>query len=107
MPVSFDRKGRPTTSRMATIRHIVASPSESTAQQEAQPGRVGESLLDRIGNPPLLQLQRVGQDFQNIEFCAKSELLDPGGPAKDLPALTMILAGRAAGALLSLQPLLP
>src|SRR5260370_5869455 len=101
MPVSFDRKGRPTTSRMATIRHIVASPSESTAQQEAQPGRVGESLLDRIGNTPLLRLQRVGQEFPNIEFCAKAEWFNPGGSVKDRPALSMIQAGLASSALKS------
>jgi cysteine synthase B len=84
---------------MATIRHIAASPSESTAQQKAQPGRVGESLLDRIGNTPLLRLQRVGQEFPNIEFCAKAEWFNPGGSVKDRPALSMIQAGIASGAL--------
>src|SRR5260370_1267633 len=99
MPVSFDRKGRPATSRMATIRHIAASPSKSTAQQKAQLGRVGESLLDRIGNTPLLRLQHVGQEFPNIEFCAKAEWFNPGGSVKDRPALSMIQAGLASGAL--------
>jgi cysteine synthase B len=84
---------------MATIRHIAASPSKSTAQQKAQPGRVGESLLDRIGNTPLLRLQRVGQEFPNIEFCAKAEWFNPGGSIKDRPALSMIQAGLASGAL--------
>jgi cysteine synthase B len=84
---------------MATIMHIAASPSESTAQQKAQPGRVGESLLDRIGNTPLLRLQRVGQEFPNIEFCAKAEWFNPGGSVKDRPALSMIQAGIASGAL--------
>ncbi len=64
---------------MATIRHIAASPSESTAQQDAQTGRVGESLLDRIGNTPLLRLQRVGQEFPSVEFCAKAEWFNPSG----------------------------
>ena len=80
---------------MASIRHIAASPSESTAQ----PGRVGESLLDRIGNTPLLRLERLGREFPNVEFCAKAEWFNPGGSVKDRPALSMIQAGLASGAL--------
>ena len=84
---------------MATIGHISASPSESTAQQGAHPGRTGESLLDRIGNTPLLRLQRVGQEFPNVEFRAKAEWFSPGGSVKDRPALSMIQEGLASGAL--------
>ena len=80
---------------MASIRHIAASPRESTAQ----PGRVGESLLDRIGNTPLLRLERLGREFPNVEFCAKAESFNPGGSVKDRPALSMIQAGLASGAL--------
>src|SRR5712664_3307426 len=84
---------------MATIGHIAASPRESKAQEGAQPGRVGDALLDRIGNTPLLRLQRVGQEFPNIEFCAKAEWFNPGGSVKDRAGLSMIQAGLASGAL--------
>ena len=84
---------------MATIGHIAASPRESTGQKGAQPARTGESLLDRIGNTPLLRLERVGQEFPNVEFCAKAEWFNPGGSVKDRPALSMIQAGLASGAL--------
>ncbi len=84
---------------MATIRHTAASPSESTAHRGPQPGRVGGSLLDRIGDTPLLRLQRVGQEFPNVEFCAKAEWFNPGGSVKDRPALSMIHAGLTSGAL--------
>jgi len=84
---------------MTTTGNIAASPSESTAQQEAPSARVGESLLDRIGNTPLLRLQRVGQEFPSVEFCAKAEWFNPGGSVKDRPALSMIQAGLTTGAL--------
>ena len=84
---------------MITTGHIAASPRESKVQEGAQPGRAGESLLDRIGNTPLLRLERVGQKFPNIEFCAKAEWFNPGGSVKDRPALSMIQAGLASGAL--------
>ncbi len=80
---------------MATTRQFAASPRESTAQQD----RVGESLLARIGNTPLLRFERFGKDFPNIEFCAKAEWFNPGGSVKDRPALSMIQAGIASGAL--------
>jgi len=82
---------------MPTTGHIAASPRESTAQ----PSRMGESLLDRIGNTPLLRLERVGQEFPNVAFCAKAEWFNPGGSVKDRPALGMIQAGLASGALRS------
>src|SRR2546425_9351761 len=83
---------------MATTDHIAASTRKSRAEG-TQPGRAGESLLDRIGNTPLLRLQRVGKEFRNAEFCAKAEWFNPGGSVKDRPALSMIQAGIASGAL--------
>jgi cysteine synthase B len=80
---------------MATTGHIPASPLQSAAQQ----GRAGESLLERIGNTPLLRLERVGREFPNVEFCAKAEWFNPGGSVKDRPAMSMIQAGLASGAL--------
>jgi len=60
---------------------------------------VGQSVLERIGNTPLLRLERVAREFPNIEFLAKAEWFNPGGSVKDRPALSMIQAGLAGGAL--------
>jgi len=76
---------------MATGHHIAASPSESIAQ--------ADSLLSRIGNTPLLRLERIAAEFTPIEFYAKAEWFNPGGSVKDRPALSMIQAGLASGAL--------
>ena len=80
---------------MGITGQITASAVKSTAP----PGRRGESLLDRIGNTPLLRLERVGKEFPNVEFYAKAEWFNPGGSVKDRPALSMIQAGLATGAL--------
>ena len=80
---------------MATTGHSASSQRESAAQ----PGRAGVALLERIGNTPLLRLERVGSEFPNAEFCAKAEWFNPGGSVKDRPALSMIQAGLASGAL--------
>ena len=59
----------------------------------------GRSVLDYIGNTPLLRLQRIGREFPNVEFSAKAEWFNPGGSVKDRPGLSMIQAGLASGAL--------
>src|ERR1700738_5713108 len=61
--------------------------------------RAGQSVLDYIGNTPLLRMERVGREFPNVELSAKAEWFNPGGSVKDRPALSMIQAGLASGAL--------
>ena len=73
--------------------------ARAVRESTTQPGRPGESLLDRIGNTPLLRLERVSREFPNVEFYAKAEWSNPGGSVKDRPALSMIQAGIASGAL--------
>jgi cysteine synthase B len=80
---------------MSTIGPIVASARASATPQH----RGGESLLDLIGNTPLLRLERAGSEFANVEFYGKAEWFNPGGSVKDRPALSMIQAGLASGAL--------
>ena len=61
--------------------------------------RAGHTLLEQIGNTPLLHLANVGREFPNIEFYAKAEWFNPGGSVKDRPALSMIQAGLSSGLL--------
>jgi S-sulfo-L-cysteine synthase (O-acetyl-L-serine-dependent) len=61
--------------------------------------RSGHSLLDQIGNTPLLHLPRIGLEFPDIEFYAKAEWFNPGGSVKDRPALSMIRDGISSGLL--------
>jgi cysteine synthase B len=67
--------------------------------QSRDAGRAGESLLARIGNTPLLRMQRMGREFAPAEICAKAEWFNPGGSVKDRAAFSMIEAGLASGAL--------
>lgn len=70
----------------------------------AEPSRissapVGQSALERIGNTPLIRLERISKEFPGVEFCAKAEWFNPGGSVKDRAALSMIREGERAGAL--------
>jgi cystathionine beta-synthase len=57
-----------------------------------------DSLLDLIGNTPLVRMDRIGRDL-SAQLLAKLEFLNPGGSTKDRPALTMVLAAERDGRL--------
>src|SRR5262250_180923 len=59
----------------------------------------GQSVLERVGNTPLLRISQVTSEFPNVQFFAKAEWYNPGGSVKDRPALSMIRAGLASGKL--------
>jgi cysteine synthase B len=57
------------------------------------------SILDQIGNTPLLSLRRLAGIPAGVEIYAKAEYFNPGGSVKDRPALNMILDGERTGKL--------
>ena len=59
---------------------------------------VAESVLDLIGNTPMVQLPRVGAGLP-CPVVAKLETTNPGGSSKDRPAVTMIDEAEKAGLL--------
>jgi cystathionine beta-synthase len=60
--------------------------------------QVAESLLDLIGNTPLVRLRRVTAGLR-CQVVAKLEMANPGGSVKDRPAVAMIDAAEREGLL--------
>ena len=62
---------------------------------------LGAGLLDRIGNTPLLRLEKIanGAIHARVRLYAKAEWYNPGGSVKDRAALNMILEGIKRGQL--------
>src|SRR5688500_12635291 len=62
-----------------------------------------ESVIDLVGNTPLVRISRVTRDLGSPErqplLLAKMEMLNPGGSVKDRIGLPMIEAAEAAGLL--------
>jgi cysteine synthase A len=58
---------------------------------------VYNSVLDLIGNTPLVRLRHIGGGDQAAEIWAKCEHLNPGGSVKDRIALAMIEAAEREG----------
>ena len=59
---------------------------------------VANSLLDLVGNTPMVRLGRVGAELA-CDLVAKLELFNPGGSVKDRPAIAMIDAAERDGKL--------
>lgn len=57
------------------------------------------SVLQLIGDTPLLSFRNVGQDILPVEIYAKAEWYNPGGSVKDRAALNMVLDGERRGLL--------
>jgi len=62
---------------------------------------IADSLLDLVGNTPLVRLRRVAAAAGlTCDLVAKVELFNPGGSVKDRPAVAMIDAAEREGLLL-------
>ena len=61
--------------------------------------RTSKSVLDLIGNTPLVRLSAFESGLRNVELWAKAEWRNPGGSVKDRPAARMILDGERGGQL--------
>lgn len=79
---------------------MAAANKSAVSQNPAETGnRLGQRLVDRIGNTPLIRVERVTRDFPNVEFLGKAEWFNPGGSVKDRAAYSMIRDGERRGAL--------
>ena len=63
--------------------------------------RTTRSVVDLIGNTPLIRLSAFEHGLRNVELWAKAEWRNPGGSVKDRPAARMIADGERSGALTS------
>src|SRR5438105_14552217 len=81
----------------------VPTPKAMTSRAAAL---LGERALERIGNTPLLRLERIAADFPGIQILAKAEWHNPGGSVKDRAALAIVRAAEREGLVSSGKSLL-
>ena len=58
-----------------------------------------QSILQLIGNTPLVSFKRLAAEVAPVEVYAKAEWYNPGGSVKDRAALAMVLDGERRGLL--------
>jgi len=67
---------------------------------------LGHTLVDRIGNTPMLRLDALTRDLLGIALLGKAEWYNPGGSVKDRAAANIVAEARRSGRLRAGQSLL-
>ncbi len=83
---------------MVSKEHPPASVQVDLSRATARARRVVESVLDLVGDTPLVRLSRM-EERPNVEIWAKCEFANPGGSVKDRAASQMVKDALASGAL--------
>lgn len=72
----------------------IATPNLRLVQSPSTEPRKVESVLDLIGNTPLLEIRKITAGLSSgVRVFAKLEGFNPGGSVKDRPALRMVQEG--------------
>jgi S-sulfo-L-cysteine synthase (O-acetyl-L-serine-dependent) len=58
---------------------------------------LGERSLDRVGNTPLIRIERIATDLPGVQILGKAEWLNPGGSVKDRAASNIVAEGHRSG----------
>jgi cysteine synthase B len=59
--------------------------------------QLGTTLLERIGNTPLVRLDRLTTHLPGVQILGKAEWMNPGGSVKDRAASSIVAAAQKAG----------
>lgn len=62
-------------------------------------GKLGTSLLDRVGNTPLIRLERLTEHLNGVQILGKAEWANPGGSVKDRAASAIVRDAQRKGQL--------
>jgi len=80
----------------------MSTPAQRDAPREAASGlgeTLGHSLIERIGNTPLLRLDALTGDLPGVALLGKAEWYNPGGSVKDRAAANIVAEARRSGQL--------
>ncbi len=72
---------------------------ESGEKATASAELLGSSILDRVGNTPLVRMDRLTAHLEGVQILGKAEWLNPGGSVKDRAAKAIVLDAMERGLL--------
>jgi S-sulfo-L-cysteine synthase (O-acetyl-L-serine-dependent) len=75
---------------------MLTTDESRTRDVDVQP-RLGSSILDRVGNTPLIRIEGLDDRIRNIVVLGKAEWANPGGSVKDRAAKAIVLDGIERG----------
>jgi cysteine synthase B len=84
---------------MAQVSAKPVNTPNASSEPPRSPARLGLNALDRVGNTPLLRLDRIARDVADTEILGKAEWYNPGGSVKDRAASRIVLEAQRSGKL--------
>lgn len=75
----------------------ISSPAGVAHSRSETSEALGRRNLERVGNTPLLRLDRITRDLPGVQILGKAEWLNPGGSVKDRAASNIVAEGRRSG----------
>src|SRR5258708_25008897 len=72
---------------------------EGNSSMIATARSLGATLLERIGNTPLVNLERLTAHLPGVHIVGKAEWANPGGSVKDRAAASIVLDAEKRGLL--------
>jgi len=72
---------------------------EAEIESDRMSSKLGANLKERIGNTPLLRLERVTSGLKDVQVLAKAEWANPGGSVKDRAASNIVAEALRGGRL--------
>jgi S-sulfo-L-cysteine synthase (O-acetyl-L-serine-dependent) len=78
-------------------------PTEAQSELGSTTYALGSSILERIGNTPLLRLDLLTAHMPGVVLLGKAEWANPGGSVKDRAASSIVAAANAKGLLAGKQ----
>jgi len=89
-----------------TAKSMAAEPERTREAALGLGETLGHSLVERIGNTPLLRLDALTIDLPGVALLGKAEWYNPGGSVKDRAAANIVAEARRSGQLRAGQILL-
>src|SRR5213082_3467617 len=89
---------QPASSKSAQVPNSMGK-SRAEWERVSDSRALGQRTLERVGNTPLLRLERVTRDLPNTQLFGKAEWMNPGGSVKDRAASNIVAEARPAGRL--------
>jgi len=72
-------------------------PENWTVESPPEVRPIGMRSLERVGNTPLLRLERIAREVPGVEILGKAEWVNPGGSVKDRAASNIVATARREG----------
>jgi len=82
------------------VRSASPPPIDGPDLADPEGSNLGLNSLDRVGNTPLVRLERIAAGIPGARILGKAEWLNPGGSVKDRPAANIVTEARREGKLI-------